>query len=286
MGRSSAFARSPRHARPIALAALALTLAAPAGAGAQRKSAPPQAPGVDTRAIAQKVLSDDAAQALEALAKARDAGASAAQAAPAIEELLVRGANVPVAKAAIEALGAIGERSSSAIIRPYSKHRVPDLRREAVKSLTSTRGADAAAAFREGLKSSDGMVRGYSAAGLGILGAKEAVPDLFAALDRDVTEAAAALGQLCDPAACKQLLDRTGKIGFDVLTSGLDPMLFRKPPLQDDLLLDVVLRLRDLGTPEAGRYLADVQARWPQSASQAVKQAIDAAIASIPGAKP
>jgi HEAT repeat protein len=241
---------------------------------------------VDVKGIVQKILAGDAALVLEGLGAARDAGAAAAPAAPAIEDLLRHGATVPVAKAALEALGAIGQGSSSAAIRPYSRHRTPELRRQAVKALLSTKGAEAISAFEEGLRSGDGVVRGYSASGLGNLGAKEALPDLFAALDRDVTEAAPAIGQLCDPADCKRFVDRLGKVSFEVTTSGLDPILFRAQALPDDLLLDIVRKLRALGTLEAGRYLADVQARWPASGSAAVKEAIDAASPAILETRP
>jgi HEAT repeat protein len=272
-------------ARAIALAlAVSALCAAPAEARAQGKRPAPAAPAFDVKALERRLQSGDAAQALMALAAARDAGPAAAGAAPAIEDVLRRGATAPIMKAAIEALGALGQPSSSAPIRPYVWHRMAELRREAARALAATKGSEAVAALREGLRSSDGMVRGLSAAGLGGLGAAEALPDLFAALDRDVTEAAASIGQLCDPAACRRLLGQLGAIGFDVITSGLDPILFRVRPLPEDLLLEIVQRVRNLGTPEAGRYLADVASRWPAGGSPRVKEALAAAVASIPGA--
>lgn len=286
--RGAVAAAPSRRARAAALAALALiaVAAAPGDAAAQRKRPPTAAPSVDAQAIAQKVRSLDPAQVLEALGAARDAGADAAPAAPAIEALLGRGATVPVAKAAIEALGAIGQVTSSAALRPYAKHRIPELRRGAIKALLRTGGAEALAAFEEGLRSSDGILRGDSASGLGSLRATAALPDLFVALERDVPEATGAIGQLCDQASCRRLVGLLGKVAFDVMTSGIDPILFRQDPLPDDLLLEIVGQLRDLGTPEAGRYLADVEARWPATGSQAVKQAVQAAVSSIPGARP
>jgi HEAT repeat protein len=260
--------------------------AAPGEAHAQRKRAAPAAPAFDVKALEQDLRSGDAARALAALAAARDAGAAAAGAAGAIEELLRRGATAPIMKSAIEALGALGQTTSSATIRPYVRHRAAELRREAARALATTKGPEAIAALREGLRSGDGMVRGLSAAGLGGLGAVEALPDLFTALDRDVTEAAASIGQLCDPAACRKLVERLGAIGFDVITSGLDPILLRAKPLPEDLLLEIVRRVRNLGTPQAGRYLADVASRWPPGASPRVKEALEAAVDAIPGARP
>jgi hypothetical protein len=173
--------------------------------------------------------------------------------------------------------------SSSAALRPYLRHRSPELRRAAVRNLLKTKGPDAIAGFREGLRSEDGMVRGFSASGLGALGAKEATADLFLALDRGVVEAAGGAGQLCTGADCQKLTRYLGKLPFEVVTSGLDAVLFRTPPLDEALLLDVVTAIRELATPEAGKYLADVASRWPATGSPKVKKALDQAVAMIPG---
>src|SRR5262245_52754347 len=107
--------RASRGASAVLVAAVTLVTVAPGDAGAQgkRAPAPAPAPAVDTRSITKSVLGSDPRQTIEALGTARDAGAAAAAAAPAIEALLERGASVEVAKAAIEALGAIGQGSSS-----------------------------------------------------------------------------------------------------------------------------------------------------------------------------
>lgn len=257
----------------------------PAAAKPAKPGKPGDGPTVDTTAIQAKLEGADPAAAADGLAAARAAGSAAAPLAPAIEGLLRRGANVAVAKAAIEALGAIGAPSSSAVLRSYVRHRLPDLRHAAIKALNATKGPEAVAAFREGLRSGDARVRGYAATGLGALGAQEAMADLFAALDRDVTEAAAAIGQLCAPADCQKFTAKLGKLPFDVMRTGFDAILLRAKPLPDEALLELVGRLRELGTPEAGRYLAEVQGQWPPTGSKRVKQAIDGAVSSIPGAQ-
>jgi HEAT repeat protein len=247
------------------------------------KPAKPAAPPADVRGIQEKVKSGDPARVAEGLAAAQAGAAGAAGAAPAIEDLLKKGTTAALAKQAIDALGAIGAQSSSAVIRPYIRHRTPEVRRAAVRALAGTKGPEALAAWREGLRGDDGMVRGFSATGIGNLGAQEALPDLFLALDRNVTEAAAAIGQLCAPADCEKFAGKLGRIGFDVMTSGFDPILFRPTPLPEDALLKIVGRVRELGTPEAGKYLADVSSRWPPNGSKKVKQALDTAVTSIPG---
>lgn len=272
-----------RAAVAIAALAAAATLAPPP-ALAKGPAAKKQAtPTIDAKATEAKLRSADANAIADALAAAKQAGHGAAAVAPAIEDLLRRGAPVALAKAAFEALGAIGSASSSAAIRPYVAHRSPELRKAAVRALAQTKGPEAVAAFREGLRSSDPVVRGFSASGLGDLGAGDALPDLFLALDRSVSESAAAIGQLCAPADCEKFAGKLGAVPFDVMTSGFDSILFRTTPLPEQELLQIVGRLRELGTPEAGKYLADVGSRWSGSAK--VKQAIESAVGSIPGAR-
>jgi HEAT repeats len=163
---------------------------------------------------------------------------------------------------------------------------VAEIRRDAVKALARTKGPEAIAALRQGLRGSDAIVRALSALGLGALQARDALPELFTALDRHLSEAAAAIGQMCEPAACERLLSRLGALPFNVVVSGLDPMLLRPTPLPDALLLEVVRKVEALGTPEAGRFLSEVRSRWPASGSKAVMQALDAAAAALAGTRP
>lgn len=254
-----------------------------AGGKPAAAAAPPVLDARSARAALEKLASADAAQVIEGLAAATAAGPAGAPMAPPIEAILRRGATVPVAKAAIEALGAIGARSSSAALRPYLRHRSPELRRAAARALGSTKGPEALTAFKEGLRSTDGQVRGFSATGLGNIGASEALPELFLALDRNVSEAASSIGQLCTGAACDKFLGRLGKEPFDVMTSGIDPILFRSPPFPEEKLIKLIGDIRELGTPEAGKYLADVLGRWPATGAKRVRHALDSAVSSLPG---
>ena len=107
------------------------------------------------------------------------------------------------------------------------------------------------------------------------------------ALDHHVNEAAGSIGQLCNPTECDALAARIGKVPFDVMTSGLDPILFRpKAEVSDDAKVKLVGRIRELGTGEANKFLRDVQKRWPAAWSPRIKQSIDQGVlatAAAPG---
>jgi len=267
-----------------AAAAFATLVGMAAPSTVQAQGAAPKEEKVDAKAIRAKIASKDPAKVASGLAEAERAGRAAKAASPAVAKLLTEGTTVALAMKALAAASSIGESSSSKAVAPYIHHRNQELRRAAVKVLAETGGPNAIAAFRQGVRSKDGMVRGYSATGLGNLGAKDAIDLLFVALDHNVTEAAAAIGKLCGPADCKKLVTRIERVAFDVMTSGFDPILFRPEPLAEKDQLHIIGTIRELGTKEAGQYLVDVQSRWPKHYSEKVKQAIDTAITSIPGA--
>ena len=254
---------------------------APAGAAGKSPDGGAKANQIDLERLKSDLESGDEAKMLAALEAVERAGD--ARAAPLLEALLKRGASVPVLSVAISVSGSLKQPSSSAVLAPYLQHRSQEVRRAAAKALARTRGPNAIKALRQGLRSSDPVVRGVAATGLGELGAKEALGDLFGALDRYVGEAAASIGQLCSAADCDKLLARLGKVPFQIMTSGLDQVLFRRE-ISEDQKIQVVARLRELGTRDAGVYLAEILARWPKDGSPRVKQAIEAAVKATGGA--
>jgi HEAT repeat protein len=235
-------------------------------------------------ATVAKLKSSDANEVKAALDEARLSGKGAAAAAPVIVDLLEKGLTYPLTEAAIDTLGDIESEPSSTTIAWYVRHRSVEVRRSAVRALVHTKGAPAIKALRVALSDEDARVRGFAATGLGSLKAKEAVADLFAALDHKVNEAAASIGQLCVPAECEALQGRLGRLPFDVVTSGLEQILFRPTAeVSDDAKVKLVGRVRELGTGEANRFLKDVQGRWPKTGSQRVKQAIDQGVQATSG---
>jgi HEAT repeat protein len=241
-------------------------------------------PPVDVKPILAKLKGDES-QIKSALDDARLGGPGAASAAPAIAEVLTRGLSLPLTQAAIETLGDLESDAGSAALAEYATHRNAKLRRAAVKALTRTKGTAAAAALRRALSDGDAVVRGTAASGLGSLKAKDAVPDLFVALDHRVNEAAASLGQLCNVEQCEQLAGKLGRMPFDVVTGGLDQVLFRPATdINDDAKVKIIGRIREQGTIEGNKFLKDVQKRAATAGwSPRVKQAVDQAVLATAG---
>jgi HEAT repeat protein len=200
-----------------------------------------------------------------------------------ISELLSRGASPRVLEAALLVAGQVGQASSSAAIAPYVRHRQSELRRSAAMALAATGGPEAVAAFRAALRSNDRTLRGYAAAGLAKLGVKDAVPDLFAVLGKDVPEAAGAIGVLCAPAECRKLFALIGTLPFDAMQSGLEPILLRpETDVPEDVKLELLERLRKLQTKEASAFLQTVRARYPEKGSARIKTALEDAVNNRP----
>ncbi|MEZ4370665.1 MAG: HEAT repeat domain-containing protein [Polyangiaceae bacterium] len=236
----------------------------------------------DVEAVKKQLLSGNGEEIAKALETIKQAGAAAKPIVPTLNSVLKKGSTAPLLVALIETASKLEDPTSSAAIAPYVRHRDKSVRQAAAKALLHTKGPDAVKALRRGLRSRDPVVRGTAAGGLGTLGAKEALPDLFAAFDHRVGEAAVSIGQLCEADGCKDFLKRVGKVPFDIMTSGLDQMLFRPPAsLNDDAKIGIIGKLRELGTPEAGKYLADVAERWPKDWSKRVKAALDAAVKAV-----
>jgi HEAT repeat protein len=234
--------------------------------------------------VLKRLHSDDPVEVKSALDAVRTSAKAGAPLAPVIAELLERGLSPLLAQAAIDTLGDIESEAGSPALVWYAQHRNVELRRSAIQALARTRGPAAIKALRGALSDPDPNARGLAATGLGSMKARDAVADLFVALDHKVSEAAASIGQLCAGSDCERLAGKLGSVPFDVVTSGLDQVLFRPAgEVSDDIKIKIVGRVRELGTGEANHFLRDVQGKWPKDWSQRVKQSIDQAVIATSG---
>ena len=115
----------------LVVGAIVLGQALPAPAQAKPKTSQKS---VDVAKIKAALESGDEQRMLDALETVAAAGDAGKAAAPPIEGLLRRGASVKVLVRAIDVCGALKQESSSAALAPYYRHRVPDVRRAAVKA--------------------------------------------------------------------------------------------------------------------------------------------------------
>ncbi len=260
----------------LALVGLCLACLTPSLAAAAPASIPAAHAGLNLNNLKKALESGDEAQALAALDEIEQAGDRSA--APLVEALLTRGASSKLLLRAIEVAGSLGKESSSAALSPYVKHRAPEVRHAAAQSLVHTKGKVAVQALRDALRGNDPALRGTAAEGLGALGAKDAVPDLFVVLPKEVPEAAGAIGTLCSGDDCKKFLGFLGRLPFEVMQSGFLPLLSRtSSDVPDGLKLQLVEQIRRMATPKAAEVLATALATYPAGGSPKVKAALDAA---------
>jgi hypothetical protein len=254
VGSASAFAAPPAHA-----------------------DKPPAHASLNLESTKKALESGDETRTLAALDEIELSGDH--KAAPLVEGLLNRGASSKILLRAMGVAGVLGQESSSAALAPYVKHRIPEVRLAAAQSLTRTKGAAAVQALRSALRGSDAALRGTAADGLGALGAKDAVPDLFVVLPKEVPEAAGAIGTLCTGDDCKKFVALLGKLPFDVMQSGFLPLLLRTGPgVPDPVKLKLIEELRRLATAKANDLLSTALASYPANGNPKIKAALDAAL--------
>jgi hypothetical protein len=304
--------------------ALGLVLSGPLALGAPHvHGAPPKttaAPGkggekparvkLDLPALKKALETGSEAAVLAALTEILAAPSEGALTAPLVNDLLVRGSSPTALLRALEVAGGLAQRSSSVPVTRYLRHRSPLVRRAAAQALGATGGPDAVAGLRAALHDGEGSVRRVAAASLGTLRAREAVSDLFTVMFKpaapcdcaqgdkaclarcdqsggSMPEAAVAIGSMCAPDECKKLVDLVGKLPFDLVTRGLEPLLLRpETEVSEGYKLDVIEHLRRLQTPEARRFLETVRARYPEKGSVHVRHGLSEAIEGRPVPKP
>jgi len=265
----------------IGSAMLAVHLAAVAAPKSPAPAAPPTPPSA---ALLHELRSSDAAQIRAGLDEVRRAGRAAAGVSREVTALLDRGLTVELAVAALDTLAEIEVESTTERIVPYLAHRNARVREAAARALGKTRGAAAVKPLRRALADRDADVRSLAAAALGAMKAREAMADLFLALERGVDAAAPAIGRLCAGDECDRLIGTIGRRPLDVVIPGLDEVLFRADTgVGDDAKVKLIQRVREIATADANRFLRDAQRRWPKEASPRVKQAIDQAVLATGG---
>lgn len=258
---------------------MAFVLALALGHDARAQHAPdasPPPPAVAPETLA-KLASNDADQIRSALDDVRTAGTSGVAAVRSIVLLLQHGVVQALTEAAIATLADIESPAASEELAVYARHRSGRIRLAAVNALARTKGPSAIAALRVALSDPDPSIRQSAADGLGALHAQSALPELFLALDRRIPGVSASIGKMCLGPDCERLAEAIGVLPFEVVASGLTPMIFRED-VSDDTKVSIVSKLRSARTADAAKFLREVQKGWPSAGSARVKEALDQAV--------
>jgi HEAT repeat protein len=275
------------HRALIRLAFLSALLAGSASVQAappaKAKAKTEKAPKLELDRYRRTLESGSETEIVQTLGELGGLGKAAAAAAPLVDALLTRGANTSVILAALETDGQLGVAASSDAVAPYVSHRKPEIRHAAASALASTGGPAAVVALRRALAGPDPAVRAVAAAGLGTLGAKESVDELFTVLSHDTPQAALSIAQLCSPDQCDRLMALVGKLKFEVLEPAFVPLLLRPASeLPDANKVKYVERLRVLATKPAAAVLQAALARLPKDESPTVRFALQNALKARP----
>lgn len=254
-----------------------------------KASAAPKAPTLakaDAERLKKTLGQGAEGELLAALAELRSLGEAADPLVPDLDALLARGSSSPVIVAACQTAASLGKESTSAVLAPYVLHRSAEIRRAAAAALPFTKGPQAAASLRRALGSPDPALRALAASGLGTLGVRDAVDDLFTVLSHDTPEAALAVARLCNPQQCDRLMGLVGKLKFETLQPAFVPLLLRpSSEVPEENQLRYVDRLRRLATTSATEVLSAALAALPEQASPRLRRALDAGTKGRPAPK-
>lgn len=246
------------------------------------EAAKPQPGSEDLAALQKQLASGDRLLVMGALG--RIGGEKIAPAGVLIVDFIKRGSTPELLAAAASAASQLNDRQLAEAVAPLVHHRNAEVSRSAARALAQLGGAASIRALREGLRGPDAAVRGICAGGLGELGARDALPDLILAFERNIGEAATAIGQVCDPTRCKEFSERLGKAPFALVTSGIEQILFRPTQeIPEQLKVEIITHLAALRTNEVHRYLAELRQRWPDEWGEPLRKALDRAIKETGG---
>lgn len=194
--------------------------------------------------------------------------------------LLNAGQKDKITHAAIDALGAISSPKAIPVLIEYMRHRRSAVRVLAINAIAEIKDKQVSEALKNALKDSDSTVRKTAALALGRYGDTSAVDVLFKAFDRDVIEAAIAIGQLGNVTDMKRLAVYLGKRPLTILLPGFLEFLNR-PKFAEKGKVKIIEKLKELAGPEVKQFLIRFVAGLPEDYQGPVRIKAQDAINSI-----
>jgi HEAT repeat protein len=195
-------------------------------------------------------------------------------------ELLEKGPPDKVTEASLDALGAISNPDSIPVIIEYMHHRRPKVRIIAINAIAEIKDKRVVEALKSALGDSHEKVRRAAAYALGRYGDPAAVDVLFKAFDRDVPEAAIAIGQIGGVDAMERLSGYLEDAPLSILKPGFYEFLTREDfPVKGKIA--IVDKLLQLAGPEVKEFLKQYAATLGEDANLKLRQKVADAIDSI-----
>lgn len=190
-------------------------------------------------------------------------GASAHPAAAgSLLDLLKTGPRSDITDSILFALGSIPGDEAVPVLLGYMSHRRPDARAAAIMALENKKGGAITRAIENALRDSDRQVRAAAASALGARGDAASVPILFTAFEKDVPEAAAAVGRLGSQKDAERLARYLGKEDVKVLLGGFEEFIKREN-FPESGKLDILNRLFELAGPDVWRFAVTLKSSFP-----------------------
>lgn len=152
--------------------------------------------------------------------------------------LLRSGPSDLVTDRALDALRRLGHASAIEVLTEFTNHRREGARRRAFQALAAIENPRVLPILAEGLEDSSRSIRGAVALAIGEIGSAEQLDLLFQAFERNVVEAAIAIGKIGDDAAVERFDGYLGNEPLGVMLSGYQEFLQRR-----DVSLEVKTRI-------------------------------------------
>lgn len=200
--------------------------------------------------------------------------------APLVDAALGGGTDAEV-DAAIDALRERADEAATPALVSLTQHRRLGARRRAYLALGSLRGPAARAAVSAGLSDADASIRSLCARALGEMGAHEALPRLFLALERGVHDAARSIGSLASEADLARYHTHLERVPLGAMLEGYGRIV-RRADLSWALKQDVLHRLFEVSGLEVRGFLVQWHRELPASAPVALREDLERSIRRIP----
>ncbi|MEM9865516.1 MAG: HEAT repeat domain-containing protein [Myxococcota bacterium] len=182
---------------------------------------------------------------------------------PPLAELLRSGRSDTLIDRALDALETLAMAEAIDVLAEFTSHRRVGARRRAYEALAAIEDGRVPELVARGLRDSDRSVRGAAALALGEIGHRPSIDVLFQAFERNVVEAAIAIGKLGDTTAIERFNAFLGREPIGVMLSGYGEFLGRND-ISVEAKTAVVERLGEIAGVSVRRFLTTYLETFPR----------------------